>query len=206
MAKRKRNAATHPSAQHSLHALRLPLTFYRKGAALFDQQMWFWGCDVRREAGNLLLEYGCIKRPSPVPHYRSAYTYWLNDESALTLWGWGVWLSQVNTGSLFLSRARFRVHSSETVMLLPEAGCEKELPPHVDALHDQTSLHLLDKALRWIAQYETWANEQLPPQDRQQQAEHWPQRRRFQGGVDPNSLAQHWLALLEHVQTAPQSA
>lgn len=204
MAKRKRNIQ--PEAFTGPQTLKLPLPFYRKGAALFDQQMWCWGCDVRRTEGNLLLEYGCIKRPSPVPHYRSAYSYWLDEDRAITLWGWGIWLSQVGLGSVFMSRARFRVYSSETVLLLPEAGCEKELPSHVDAIPNTDSLQLLDTAFRWIARYETWAGERMPADYRTQQVDHWPQRQRFHGGVPANALAQNWLALLEYTQVAQQSA
>ena len=30
----------------------------RRLASMMDQQFWRWGCDVKHEAGNLLVEYG----------------------------------------------------------------------------------------------------------------------------------------------------
>ncbi len=67
----------------------LPAAVRASGEALLDQQMWCWGCDVRRAEGNLLAEYGCTKRPSPDPRFHSAYTFPnALPGGALTLWGW----------------------------------------------------------------------------------------------------------------------
>jgi hypothetical protein len=55
--------------------VRIPANIQRAVIPLLDQQMWCWGCDVRRTQGNLLLAYGAEKRPSPNARYHSAYTF-----------------------------------------------------------------------------------------------------------------------------------
>src|SRR5687768_12975270 len=58
-------AITAPAAP----AFRLPKALEKQGEALLEQQMWCWGCDVRRQEGNLLLAYGCERRASPDSRY-----------------------------------------------------------------------------------------------------------------------------------------
>ena len=90
--------------------LKLPEGVFKTGIGLIDQEMWCWGCDVRRAEGNLLTQYGFTKRPSPEPRYHSAYTlYGVIPDGTLTLWGWGLWIAAPERGSLFISRDRFRV-------------------------------------------------------------------------------------------------
>ena len=44
---------------------RLSCALQRRGSALLNQQCWFWGQDVRRAEGNLLLELGFQRQRPP---------------------------------------------------------------------------------------------------------------------------------------------
>lgn len=45
--------------------VHIPTNIRLIAATSLDQQMWCWGCDVRRTQGNLMLAYGAQKRPAP---------------------------------------------------------------------------------------------------------------------------------------------
>jgi len=173
--------------------------FSTRGEALLDQQMWCWGCDVRRVDENLLLDYGCTKRPAPVPHLRSAYTVWLDETCALTLWGWGVWIAREALGSLFISRSRFKVRATTTVHLLPQAWCEADLPLKHERVALDHCAPLLATALTWIATYEKWVSTRTVPTYRDTLLESWPQRRHYRGGTPAAEMPAQWIALAQHV-------
>lgn len=171
--------------------------------ALFDQQMWCWGCDVRREAGNLLLAYGMEKWPSPVPRLRSAYTMPLDAESAITLWGWGVWTAAQGHGSIFISRAHFAVRYRSSAELRPAAWCEAQLPAFETPISEEQHphiIHLLGKTFDWIADYERWLQETVGTDYREQATAVWPQRKRYRGGVPVNEITGAWDRLARHGQ------
>jgi hypothetical protein len=171
----------------------LPAVVRASGEALLDQQMWCWGCDVRRASGNLLTQYGCIKRSSPDPRFHSAYTRQdVLPGGALTLWGWGVWIAAPDHGSLFVSRNRFTVRWLPHVDIAPIAWQERDLPLGC-TLHDPSdALSLLCAACRWIADYEGWVMGCCNPSYRAQALEAWPARRRFKGGVSAEHMATQW--------------
>jgi hypothetical protein len=176
------------------------------GEALLDQQMWCWGCDVRRANENLLLAYGCLKRPSPVPHLRSAYMYWLDETCALTLWGWGVWIASESLGSLFISRSRFKVQAIASAYLLPQAWCEADLPLKQEPVTLDHYAPLLATALTWIACYEEWVTTQTKPTYRDTLLESWPQRRHYRGGTPAAEMPSQWMTLAHRVRQEMLSA
>lgn len=55
---------------------------------MLDCQMWCWGRDIRCPAGNLLIELGYRRRPSPGAG-STEYAAW-DDAHLLRLWGFGV--------------------------------------------------------------------------------------------------------------------
>ncbi len=68
--------------------------FGRNFATAFDLQMWCFGCDIRREQGNLLLEYGFVRdRPEGTITGASHYTKKIDDEHSIHLWGFAVIVS-----------------------------------------------------------------------------------------------------------------
>jgi hypothetical protein len=179
----------------------LPIEMRKVGEALFEQQMWCWGCDVRREAGNLLLAYGMEKHPSPEPRYHSAYHSPLEADGALTLWGWGLWIAMQNCGSAFISRSNFRVHSSSIVALRPAVWCEAQLPRFCTELSESKSDCLLATAFRWIADYERWLARLVEPNYRECVLAAWPQRRRYRGGIPPCEVPDRWMQLAQIVSS-----
>lgn len=191
-------------AKHKLSkmrsSIRLPVELSRCGAALLDQQMWCWGCDVRRAEGNLLLAYGAEKRPSPDPRYHSAYSFCLHTGAVLNLWGWGVWMAQEGYGSLFLSRSHFRACYTAQVHLLPDAWHVCDLPHTGAACHageQQAAYSLLADTMAWMGEYETWLSAQVPPDYRERVIASWPASRRYRGGVASGALAATWKTFAE---------
>jgi len=68
--------------------------FGRHFEILINLQMWCFGCDIRREEGNLLIEYGFERhRPSPSAHGSSHYVKKLPSGHTVRLWGFGVIIS-----------------------------------------------------------------------------------------------------------------
>lgn len=182
-------------------ALSVPAAMRKRGEALFEQQMWCWGCDVRREAGNLLLAYGMEKRPAPEPRYHSTYHCPLEVGSTLTLWGWGLWVAIRDYGSVFISRSNFRVRYSDAVELRPAAWCEAQLPPFSPESNRNHSTCLLATAFRWIADYERWLADLVEPNYRERTLAAWPQRRRYHGGIPVCEVPDHWMQMAQMAAT-----
>jgi len=181
-------------------SIKLPPDLKLRAAALLDQQMWCWGCDVRRSEGNLLLAYGAEKRPSPEPRLPSAYSFSLSEGAALNLWGWGIWIARQGCGSVFVGRAGFRVRCAAQAELLPQAWRECDLPA-TRAAHTVGELRavcsLLSEVCEWISAYETWLAAQFEPSYREQTIAAWPERKRHRGGVSAVEMAASWIALSE---------
>jgi hypothetical protein len=192
-------AITSPTAP----AFRLPKAVEKRGEALLDQQMWCWGCDVRRQEGNLLLAYGCERRGSPDPRYHSAYTHSLCADCTLTLWGWGVWIAREGTGSMFLSRSRFRVSFTPDVHLHPQVWQADDLPSAkrpCDLAAQTNTCCLLAEAMTWIGDYEHWLTRHTGPHYRDAAIAAWPQRRRYRGGTSGSAMTTTWNTLAELVR------
>ncbi len=180
--------------------MKLPPTLRQRAAALLDQQMWCWGCDVRRSAGNLLLAYGAEKRPAPESRLHSAYSFDLGGGAVITLWGWGIWIARQGCGSVFISRSKFRARYAAAAQLLPQAWREWDLPPtRADLTADElrTACGMLSIVFSWISAYETWLAMQVDPSYREQTIAVWPVRRRYGGGVLAAEMATSWLTLSE---------
>ncbi len=182
--------------------LKLPEGISKTGIGLIDQQMWCWGCDVRRAEGNLLIEYGFTKRPSPEPRYHSAYTLCgVIPDGALTLWGWGLWIAAPERGSLFISRDRFRVRWIPEADLAPSAWQERDLPRGCVDIRVSDAYLLLHAAFLWIAAYERWVAESVELCYRASTLSAWPQRRRFKGDISTEQIADQWEAIAEVVRS-----
>jgi len=165
--------------------------------------MWCWGCDVRRQEGNLLLAYGCERYPSPDPRFHSAYTSTLCADCVLTLWGWGVWIAREGTGSIFLSRSRFRVSFTPDVHLYPQAWQPDNLPSAKsprDPTAQTNTCCLLAEAMTWIGEYEQWLACNTEPRYREAAIAAWPQRRRYHGGTVSSAMTTTWKTLAEFIR------
>ncbi len=176
----------------------------RKLEELFDQQMWCWGCDVRREAGNLLLAYGGVRLPSPEPRLRSAYHFIVYPSCELTLWGWGVWAAAEKGGSLFIRRARFAMVWRAEAHRTPRAWCERDLAPLLaDAQPaDERALSLLQAALSWIADYENWIADQFGSAYRAPILQAYPQRQRCKNVIAADGMAAAWREMNDIIRSS----
>lgn len=177
----------------------LPAALLRLGPALIDEQMWCLGCDVRYPGGNLLHTCGLERRPSPEPRFRSAYTTVDDAGRAITLWGWGIWTAMPDRGSLFISRDRLRLAWTPRYEPAPQAWTVDDLPlPATNCPGDEASVQaLLRHALLWIADYEDWLRQHIGQDYRARTIEAWPQRRRYQGGIPADDLANTWRTLAD---------
>jgi hypothetical protein len=72
---------------------------------LLTAQCWFWGCDIRRSAGNLLLAYGFERYGSPVGNDgSSSYTLYTGTGDVIRLWGFGVAVLPAGGNGYFFRR------------------------------------------------------------------------------------------------------
>lgn len=173
--------------------------FQRTVTMLIDQQMWCWGCDVRRTDGNFLLLYGAQKRPSPNPRYNSTYVFPIDATTMLNLWSWGVWIASAHGGSLFIARSRFQMRYMRDAILMPDVWRKRDLPIKEDLALDRDDLAhcrgLLATALRWIGTYEVWLNRQVSSDYRDRTLANWPQKNRYKGGIPASEMAMRWFEL-----------
>lgn len=127
------------------------------GQPLLHQQCWCWGWDIRRPAGNLLIERGFTRTRPPGPNEGSSAYLLRGDGYRVVLWGFGIHYSRRGVGSIFLGRyASLPLISAEdeppTDVWLPGA-----LPPMRRVAIAGSGVEvLLPALLRWIAGYERW--------------------------------------------------
>ena len=140
--------------------LSFPTEIRKLGVDLLNQQMWLFGCDVRREQGNLLLEYGFERtRPPADVKGSSCYSMRLPNNDLLVLWGFGLYLESTCGQGLFLKRYEF----SPRLMVRPEqawnlVGLPQSKPPKC-MQECEASRVLMQKACQWLAEYEAWTLE-----------------------------------------------
>ena len=187
----------------------MPRAIAKRAEALLEQQMWCWGCDVRRKEGNLLTAYGCERDPAPEPRFRSAYRSQLPTGGTLSLWGWGVWMAREDLGSLFLSRSRFLFRHTPEVHLEPKAWQKRDLPTTqrpAAAGAQASTVEMLLETLTWIGAYERWLASATEPRYREAAIAAWPQRRRYKGGTSADAMASEWMALAQALREDASAA
>jgi len=80
----------------------------RLGRALLDQQLWCWGQDIVRPAGNGLLEYGMtrLSPPQKLLSVPSIYT-WERGGVEVIVRGFGIGYREHSLGRIFIRRYAF---------------------------------------------------------------------------------------------------
>jgi hypothetical protein len=137
--------------------------FHRRAVALLDQQLWCWGRDVARPAGNILLGLGmCRYRSNEPGPDRTAYTGRVAGDGVVWLWGFGMVYYLPGRGGVFLRRNGF------DPVLVTEPDRPVHLPEHLGpfvrpatARHRGVVRELVRDAAMWIAGYEHWVAENL---------------------------------------------
>ena len=138
-------------------AWRFPERLVGRGTRLLAQQCWYWGCDVRRPAGNLLLEHGFARtRPPAGTDGSTIYTYAPTREVQIALWSFGVFIGREGLGGLFLDRFRFEPRPLDAAALPPSIWRREDLPPlrrPCERDRERTAA-LLGDLIGWIVVYE----------------------------------------------------
>jgi hypothetical protein len=150
----------------------------RRGAALFHQQMWCWGCDIRCPEGNLLLVYGFERvRPPEGVHGSSAYFLHTPPGREIGLWGFGLFFIEQGQGSLFLQRYGFTPRWSPQTTRPTKVWKLEQLPPMTLPQTEEEALcarRLLTDLLLEISRYERWIRETQGEAYRERCIRCWP--------------------------------
>lgn len=184
---------------------QLPASARKVARALFDQQGWCWGCDIRRPQGNLLVQYGFLRRPSADSQERSAYTLVLSDTCHLSLWGWGALYACEGLGSVLVRRHAFEPLYAQQVLLMPNIWSVTEAPQWTSPTRFddwQAAKTLLIALIQRIAHYEAWLESYIPLSYRQACIEAGPEYRKYRHLLNA-SQAELWHKLAEICQTTP---
>jgi len=138
-------------------AWRFPERLVRQGTRLLTQQCWYWGCDVRRPEGNLLLEHGFARaRPPAGAEGSTLYSLVPNPGAQLVFWSFGVFYGCAEGGGLFLNRFRCDPQLCALPALPATIWRIEQLPAlHRPGLDDRARLSaLLDGLIAWTIRYE----------------------------------------------------
>ena len=140
--------------------IRMPPELRKRATAMLNQQFWIFGFDIRRAEGNLLLADGFTKHRPPAgnPITCSRYSQHLSETEAIALWGFGLYFTCAECGSIFLPR-----HAISPIYS-PESGLNANAwdPDDLVALRQpeskddmQACRRLLVDALGWVRDYES---------------------------------------------------
>ncbi len=176
-----RMAETGNAVARQLFSTEKPLWMYPEikslATALFHQQLWCWGRDILHPSGNALLRYGFTRqRPPADGRGSSEYGLQLCPQRRVTLWGFGLLYGDASAGGLFLKRYGFAPRLLELAETPAHIWQTEQLPAlrAPRSLQDRRCAHLLLKdALRWVADYEKWARQELGLAYRQRCLQDW---------------------------------
>ena len=117
-----------PRASDKVPAWAFNGEFGKNFATTFDLQMWCLGCDIRRKAGNLLLEYGFSRRrPSGKIAGSSYYFKELDSVHTMHLWGFAVVITSHECG-LCLRRNELTTRFSKNLDVDQNAWRPQDIP------------------------------------------------------------------------------
>lgn len=134
---------------------------WRRGVRLLDQQLWLFGCDIRRPERNALLEYG-FDRVRPPRGADSSSCYSLRGEGfAVQLRGFALCYGEASLGGLCIRRYGFEPLIRDDPeppepLWSPDAACALYRPPLGD-FETERARALAAGACSWVAAYERWA-------------------------------------------------
>jgi hypothetical protein len=138
--------------------------FRRRATGLLDQQLWCWGRDIVRPAGNILLDLGmCRHRPADSTRERSLYTGRVAGNAEVWLWGFGLLYCTPDRGGVFLRRYGFDPllveHPPEGPVFRPADVGPVTRP--ATAGGRRNLVELVRAAAGWMARYEHWVAEEF---------------------------------------------
>ena len=132
--------------------------FISSAVDLLNQQIWYWGRDICKEEGNLLVEIGFerIEPPLDSDALSSVYSIELPTNRNIILRGYGIFYGCSGYGGIFLPRREFLPGYITDSKLQYPPWLETDLPefrfPLENELQDYT--FLLVELIEWIQHYE----------------------------------------------------
>lgn len=156
----------------------LPRRFVRTANRLLEQQFWLWGCDIRRTQGNILEQFGFtkVKDVESTGLSASRYDRAFGGAQRLSLWGFGLWLAEDQTGAIFVPRSGLPT-SYSTMSVLPDEcwqpSASANLAHPISAHAQVATTRLLGDVVRWIAWYERHVVDVYGAEYRQQSIDAW---------------------------------
>lgn len=130
-------------------------------ARMMDQQFWRWGCDVKHDSGNLLVEYGFQRIPPSNQEMESSSAYVLKPSRSarLVLRSFVVFYGDDRLGGLMLKRFDGHPYRAPASDLDVMPYQESDLPPLAKAAPDDAaSSTLLTGLIEQITAYEAWVS------------------------------------------------
>ena len=167
---------------------------------LIDRQMWFFGCDIRHPAGNLLLAHGFdrVRPPAEIPGGTTRYERQTSDHTRLELWGWGaLWISEPGHALAI----RRHVATPKWIDTAPDVAfmwryqeldqaLEKAAPADVPAARRQ-----LAAFAEWVVAYEQWVRSHAEPHWRARCTSDRPRHSRRRHVIADAGYLDAWQAL-----------
>ena len=132
--------------------------FTTSAVDLLNQQIWYWGRDICKEEGNLLLEIGFerIEPPPTSDAVSSVYSLELPGNRNIILRGYGIFYGCSNHGGIFLRRYEFIPGYSSNSKLQNPPWLDTDLPQFRSPLKNELRSYtfLLTELITWIQNYE----------------------------------------------------
>ncbi len=170
-------------------------------AGLLSQQIWCWGQDIERPAGNWLLELG-FRRITPPENQRdcaSIYQLELPRGQRVVLRGFGVFFGDDRHGGIFIERFGFSPQFTDNSHLTVDPWSCDDLPPMTSPRDSQETIRcrlLLMGLIEWIVDYEWQVRERLGDSYRPESLQHWNNGKRFYLAAEQVMSAWRQLSLL----------
>ncbi len=190
-----------PAAEPAAPRFRfaLPRDVRRLGRLLLHQQCWCWGQDIRRQGGNLLLEYGFERHGMPEEAQGcTVYRLRLPGRRVLLLWGFGFFFGQTGLGGLIVGRYEFRPRLSPRAHPSMPVWRPEQIPgrllPQSDADFAR-ALALLAQGMRAISEYESWVAREIGLPYRRRLIVEWDR-----DYIPAEGVAETWLAMAERCE------
>jgi len=170
---------------------------FHEAGRLLNQQLWYWGQDIQRSEGNLLIAYGLTRIAPPADKGKCPAIYQFKSGphgQSIMLRGFGIWYQEGSREPLFWRRykpvpQRVIADSADQLPWL-----ETDLPLLATPRICQ-ELNVIERSYRqlchWIANYESWIARELPPDYRTTTLTGF----RGQKPFPPESMEQAWRAL-----------
>lgn len=170
---------------------------------LIDRQMWFFGCDIRHPAGNLLLTHGFTRdrAPADIPGGTSRYTRRTReapDGAQLVLWGWGaLWISDAGDALAVrrhVTMPKWLVSAPNVSQMWQYQALDALLERAAPADTLVARRRLADFAA-WVVTYEQWVRAETPPAWRTQCVEERPRHIRRRHSIADDAYLDAWQSI-----------